>query len=577
MNIVSTNKSEAIGGASFEALIRRRFSDQLHVEIARHAALRKTELISAVMKDVIVTGIDKDLVYANVYFDCTVNGSEHQNKKPYVVDCYLDTRVGFSQIWIRCISPDWPTFQAAKAVPDTLIPDLPKAQLEGVATKILKELYPSALRNAIAVPASVIAHKLGLSVQYACIDADGEVLGKIFFEDSTTAVQDVPGGMNRILSVGRGTILVNQHPEGRYDTRVYNNTIVHECVHWMLHRQAYQLQKANDPQLTSIACRRSSPLKRSREWTPQERMEWQANALAPRILMPEWSTRMLTDQWLRRMEKLDPKYRMDRIVEKLSCHYEVSRSLARIRLIELGYPDAELGFTAPTQYEISYTDATQEFAQNQQFRDVLATGTYAYVDNRFCLRKSRYINRAEDGVLHLTEYAKAHPAECCIGFEVQRRARWANDGMFRERRKTVLFAEAATEVQHLAKTTQDVSRVLQSLPFSFGATLEAHMQRKGVTQEQLAESSLLAVRSIRTYRGTEYPYISLPRVIALCIGLKLHPVLANDLIKKAGCCFTMSEEHVAYQILLASMTHGSIYECNEYLRAVGLPSLGKEE
>jgi hypothetical protein len=533
--------------------------------------------MGAVLTDVIVTGTEGDIVYANVYYDCTVKEAEHQSKKPYVVDCYLDTCDGFSQLRIRCTSPNWPTYQAAKAIPDTLIPDLPKAQLEAVATKILKELYPSALKNAIPVPASVIAHKLGLSVQYACIDTDGEVLGKIFFEDSTTAVQDAPGGISRILNVARGTILVNERPNGRCDTRAYSNTIVHECVHWLLHRQAYQLQKADDPQLTSIACRRSSALKRSREWTPQERMEWQANALAPRILMPEWSTRMLTDQWLRRMEKLDPKYRMDRIVEKLSCHYEVSRSLARIRLIELGYPDAELGFIAPTQYEISYTDATREFAQNPKFRDVLASGAYAYVDNRFCLRNSRYISRAEDGALHLTEYAKAHPAECCIGFEVQRRARWANDGMFRDRRKVAQFAEAATDVQHLAKTTQDVGLVLQSLPHSFGATLEAHMQRKVVTQEQLAETSLLAVRSIRTYRGTEHPYITLPRVIALCIGLKLHPVLANDLVRKAGCCFTMSDEHTAYQILLVSMTHGSIYDCNEYLRAVGVPPLGKEK
>jgi len=306
-------------------------------------------------------------------------------------------------------------------------------------------------------------------------------------------------------------------------------------------------------------------------------MEWQANALAPRILMPEWSTRMLTDQWIRRMEKLSPKYRMDRIVEKLSCHFEVSRSLARIRLIELGYPDAELGYTAPTQFEIRYADATEEFAQNQKFRDVLASGAYAYVDHRFCLRDSRYISRAEDGALHLTEYAKAHPAECSIGFDVQRRARWANDGMLRDQRKSAQFAEAATDVQHLAKTTKDVSRVLQSLPHSFGATLEAHMQRKGVTQEQLAETSLLAVRSIRTYRGTEYPNITLPRVVALCVGLKLHPILAADLIRKAGLCFNQSEEHLAYQILLGTMTHNSIYACNDYLRAVGIPSLGKEE
>ena len=577
MNVACTKRSEAAGGASVEALIRRRFTDRLHAELVQYAALRNTDLRSAVLTDVLVKEIDKDIVYTNVYFECTVNEEDQLLKKPYVADCCLDTRDGFSRLGIRCFCPIWPTYQATKAVPDTLIPDLSKAQLEAEATKILKELYPSALRNAIPVPASVIARKLHLSVQYACIDLDGEVLGKIFFEDSTTAVQDTTCGVNRILNVGRGTILVNERPDGKFDPRVYNNTIVHECVHWMLHRQAYQLQKAIDPQLTSIACRRSSALGRSREWTPQERMEWQANALAPRILMPEWSTRMLTDQWLRRMEKLSPKFRMDRIVAKLSYHYEVSHSLARIRLIELGYSDAALGFTAPTQFEISYADATEEFAQSQKFRDALATGAYAYVDNRFCLRDSRYISRAEDGALHLTEYAKAHPAECSIGFDVQRRARWANDGMLRDQRKSAQFAEAATDVQHLAKTTKDVSRVLQSLPHSFGATLEAHMQRKGVTQEQLAETSLLAVRSIRTYRGTEYPNITLPRVVALCVGLKLHPILAADLIRKAGLCFNQSEEHLAYQILLGTMTHNSIYACNDYLRAVGIPSLGKEE
>ena len=538
--------------------------------------MRNIELSRAVLTDVVVTGTERDIVYANVYFDCTIKESERQSKSPYVVDCYLDMRDGFSQLWIRCISPNWPTYQAEKAIPDTLIPDLPKAQLEATATKILRELYPAALRNAIAVPASAIARKLGLSVHYACIDADGEVLGKIFFEDSTTAVQDVPGGMSRILNVARGTILVNHRPDGRYDPRVYNNTIVHECVHWMLHRQAYQLQKANDPQLTSIACRRSSALGRSREWTPQERMEWQANALAPRILMPEWSTRMLTDQWIRRMEKLDPKYRMDRIVEKLSCHYEVSRSLARIRLIELGYPDAELGYTAPTQFEISYPDATQEFAQNPKFRDALATGAYSYVDQRFCLRNNRYINRAEDGTLHLTAYAIAHPAECCIGFDVQKRACWAIDGMLRDRGKVPQFAEAATEIQQLVKTTQDVSRVLQSLPQSFGATLEAHMRRKGVTQEQLAESSLITDRRIRTY-CIDDQMVALPRVVALCVGLKLHPIFAFDLVKKAGYQFNQTSDHVAYQMILLSMTQHSIFECNEYLNILGLKPIGKEE
>ena len=306
-------------------------------------------------------------------------------------------------------------------------------------------------------------------------------------------------------------------------------------------------------------------------------MEWQANALAPRILMPEWSVRMQADQMLRRMETVPPKLRMDRIIEKLSSYYEVSRTLARIRLIELGYKDAELGYTSPAHYEIDFQDAVQEYAQNDPFRKTLSTGAYAYVEQRFCIRDKRYIQRADDGVLHLTEYAKAHEAECCLAFDYRRHAGWIPGGMQRDRKQTPQFVESAFTPHQFTQTVQGVTSALKSLPLTFGETLEAHMQRKGMTQEQLAENSLLAVRSIRSYRSTEMPPIGLSRVVALCIGLKLHPLFCFDLVRKAGYRFGLTEEHVAYQILLGSMTHSSIYECNEFLRAAGIQPLGKED
>mgnify|MGYP001251473115 FL=1 len=139
MNAACINRSEAVGGVSLAAWIRSRFSDQLYAELARRTALRNLELSRAVLTDVVVTGTERDIVYANVYFDCTIKESERQSKSPYVVDCYLDMRDCFSQLWIRCISPDWPTYQAEKAIPDTLIPDLSKAQQEATATKILRE------------------------------------------------------------------------------------------------------------------------------------------------------------------------------------------------------------------------------------------------------------------------------------------------------------------------------------------------------------------------------------------------------------------------------------------------------
>lgn len=569
--------SEDARALSFAALVKDRFSDQLQAEIHRYAKLQNTELQNVALSEVIVTALEREVVYANVMFSCTVGEQERVVRASYIIDCFFSTSDGFSQIHIRCTTPAWPNRVEESVLPDTLVPYIPKDQMETVAKSILKELYPTALRNAVPVSAIGIALKLGLRVEYACVDLRDETLGMIFFEDSTVATYDPIEGMSRILNVKRGTILINRRPDDKIDPRVNNNTILHECIHWILHKPAYLLHKANNPKLNAFACRRSSSVQRNETWTAFDWMEWQANSLAPRLLMPEWSTRMQTDQMLRRMETVPPKLRMDRIIEKLSGYYEVSRTLARIRLIELGYEDAKLGYIAPVHYEIDFQDAVREYGQNEAFRKTLESGAYAYVDQRFCLRDKRYIARSDDGVLHLTDYAKAHEAECCLAFDYRRHAGWIPGGMQRDRKQTAQFVEAAITPQQFSKSVQDVSGVLHSLPLTFGATLEAHMQRKGMTQEQLAEYSLLAVRTIRSYRNTEMPSIGLSRVVALCIGLKLHPLFCFDLVRKAGYRFGLTEEHVAYQILLGSMTHSSIYECNEYLRAAGIQPLGKEE
>ena len=569
--------SEFDRALSFSAMVKDRFSEQLHEAIHQYADWNHIVLQSVTLKEVVITALEREAVYANVLFSCTAGEQERVIHTSYEVDCYFSTSDGFSQIHIRSTTPAWPNRKPQAVLPDTLVPHLSKDQMEAVAKSILKELYPTALRNAIPISATGIALKLGLRVEYACVDLRDDILGMIFFEDSTIAVYDTIEEISRIINVKRGTILINRRPDGKFDPRVTNNTILHECIHWMLHKPAYLLHKANEPRLTAFACRRSSSTQRNDTWTSFDWMEWQANSLAPRLLMPEWSTRMQVDQMLRRMEKLDPKFRMDRIVEKLSTYYEVSRSLARIRLIELGYQDAKLGYTAPVHYEIDFQDAVREYAQNDAFRKTLNSGVYAYVDQRFCVRDKRYVERADDGVLHLTEYAKTHEAECCLSFDYRRHAGWIPGGMQRDRKQTAQYIEGVFSTQQSSQSVQGVTSALKSLPLTFGETLEAHMQRKGMTQEQLAEYSLLAVRTIRSYRSTETPSIGLPRVVAICIGLKLHPLFCFDLVRKAGYQFCLTEEHVAYQILLGSMTHSSIYECNDFLRAAGIQPLGKEE
>ena len=141
----------------------------------------------------------------------------------------------------------------------------------------------------------------------------------------------------------------------------------------------------------------------------------------------------------------------------------------------------------------------------------------------------------------------------------------------------VFIIEKRLTANELAKQSRNVATILQGLPISFSGTLTAHMARKDMSCERLAEACLLSRNSIFRFKKKLYPNISLPNVICLCIGLNLHPLLSADLVRKAGYTFNCSPEHTAYQMLLMTMTNSPIYECNDFLSQMGIHPLGNEK
>lgn len=67
------------------------------------------------------------------------------------------------------------------------------------------------------------------------------------------------------------------------------NTIAHECVHWVYHRRYYiAANRLGNKQ--SIAYREPAGIGYDtlpKKWSDEDWMEWQANNIAPRILMPK--------------------------------------------------------------------------------------------------------------------------------------------------------------------------------------------------------------------------------------------------------------------------------------------------
>ena len=316
-----------------------------------------------------------------------------------IVDAYFDLDDGFKTLHTRCAVPLWKGFRLKSILPDDLIPVISKKELDAIAVRMINVLYPRVSKYADPISINQVVRRLRLSVQDVHFDSDEDLLAKIFFEDASTIIVDTNTQIKHIIPVSAGTILVNTPIDKIPDEHIRNNTIMHEVVHWLLHRPAFLLAKLWNRECAAIACRRPGGYSSSRQWTAIDRMEWQANSLAPRMLMPDWATRFIADGWQRRYSRLSPLLRMERTIDHLSMHFNVSRQLAKIRMVELGYEDAKTAFSYydKRKHTISFKNATRELARNKSFLDALETGIYAYVDNCFVIRDSKYLYRDENG------------------------------------------------------------------------------------------------------------------------------------------------------------------------------------
>lgn len=567
---------------SFAALVNDRFLIEIYRAIGRYAAFDGMETQSIISGKALATLVDA--LAAQLHFemicDCSFMDNGEIHRKRLLVRCFCNLNDDFSSVTVKSIIDCPRNYRSMPCLPDDLAPVLRKRDLDRVASGMLSMIGAQTDNKTVPIDGQRIACSVGLQVMVCEFDpVDKEVYGKIFFEDATAIVKDSNTGFSTLIPVKRGTILVNSMVNGYYDPHVVNNTVMHEIVHWLLHGPAFQLAKVWNREYIATACRKQRSHD-SRSWTVIDRMEWQANSLAPRLLMPDWITKFVADDWYVKYNGLSPILRMERTIDRLGQHFDVSRQMAKIRMAEIGYADAEKAFSyyEKRHHAISFEKSAQELEQNEDFRDALASGGYAYVDSCFVLRDKKYICQDEAGTLHLTQYAKAHMAECCLAFAIMRGNRGMQHGMLRYNVEDETFIVGSSlPADELAKRSQNVSSILQQLPNSFSETLSAHMDRKGVSCERLAEACLLSRNSIFRFKKEAYPSISLPNVICLCIGLKLHPLLSTDLIRKAGYTFNGSSEHTAYQMLLMTMTNSPIYECNDFLNQMGIHPLGNEK
>ena len=102
------------------------------------------------------------------------------------------------------------------------------------------------------------------------------------------------------------------------------------------------------------------------------------------------------------------------------------------------------------------------------------------------------------------------------------------------------------------------------------------MKELGITIDKLAQESEVSTETITRMRGYKDECVSsYEKIISICIGMHLHPMLSEDLMSKAGKKLQKTKKHACYGIILCDYYMGTIAEANDFLKQAGYKPLSK--
>lgn len=488
-----------------------------------------------------------------------------------------------------------------------LLPILYAKDYEKVAHEILRIFYPeyrSRIENGegFVINGDDLAMRMGLPV----IDvhfANPDTMGQIYYNPGPVSLLDENGNEYQ-ENVEAGTILVSIDRCG--NPAIRNSTICHECCHMYLDRSFFFLQMMTGRRYASYVSRRSGAERaRYKKNGPVSWMELQCEKLPAYLLLESGSTRALVESELAKSHDAHSPEAMRGAISTVAQTNNVSFSMAKYRMIELGYQEAEGirdyvdGSFIPDHgcsgrwpknvtYTISASNAAALAENNPEFLNLISSGRYRYVEGHFCLNLESFLRESWTGTPYLTNYARTHIDECCLAFEVHGRY---NDDRYRlgraSRRKTTpntsqyrpgysLAAEPGT-AQYVAenKTFYHDSFLwgdfLYDMPANFGEAVNEILRKKGITKENLAEELGIDRRTLTSYFNQLSPSIS--HVVGICVALKLPFFISAKLIELSGNSLQNNRVHHLYREFLLQAEKLSVARCEDILSENGCPPL----
>ena len=497
------------------------------------------------------------------------------------------------------------TMQKTSVTNQYLLPIMYAEDYPRQARRMLERYYPEALKMPTPIDGEELARRMNLKIRRVRFEWGSNIQGRIYFDTTKVTLRDRNGQLTEEI-IDAGTILINTDlcPTKEME----NSTIVHECVHMFLDLPFFLLQMLSGRPFCAYTSRKRKK-KYSGNNTPIDWMELQAEKLPAYILMEETNTRKEIERLLAERGGDRIPETMGWIMRQLAHIFQVSRSMAKYRMIELGYPEAEgiygyidnrripdYGCEGPwqpgTTYTISLKEASALYGTSREFAKQIDSGDYAYLEGHFCLNMEPYVCTDRNQVRRLTEYARHHIELCSIAFSVGGRYSDTHYEEGQAARKTEVKDKYLLRHEFVAAPGSD-KRMKENADFMKDAQLWMQLKAdmpdttreavqkiidlKGVTQELLA--ARLGVNRKALNKWCMQDRMSINHMVGICVALKLRPDIAEELVRLTGYYWRNNKHDNLLHMMLYCAADLSVERCNEILQQEGYPKLneGKDD
>lgn len=497
-----------------------------------------------------------------------------------------------------------------KPLTDGLVPYIPVEKMDERAEEILKAYYPEVLNSPKRVNSKELAKRMGLRVARRSIVEDASVFGQIYFDETVSVLYDREKGKKVRVKVPANTILVDDVASLLFSPTSVRLTIAHECVHFALHRKAFELERLCNQDFTKIQCQTTGDISSIDRSSNTSWMEWHANYLAPRLLMPKSTFRQKADELIaRRLAETGTTEVLEVIewvIDELARFFEVSRYAAKRRMVDIGFEDAIGAYTyidghyvRPTRphkkgiinekktYSISANDVSLVSFADRDLSNEIQKGKYIFVDSHLVLNAPKYVQENEDGEQELTEYARYHMDECCLLFDISLTQKYdieqryysyciLNRDVNSPYEMQISFhngyANSSDEkqIEYLRKAEEEYYQIYSSLPRDFKGALEALKDWRKMTNQEIADLVCCDERTIRRIINGETS-TTIQTIVAICMALKLPPQITFYVIDLSPVKFSMmDQEHYKLHSLIMTGFGKSMSEVRKLARQLNI-------